>query len=585
MNGKDCLSHPLQHKDLIVFGGNAQASYLVIDSDLSEPEIIKYWETGKFLDGDNVSVDPFETLVTDDINVEPLSEAALLRLASFPELLPSPIIEIDLLGKITYLNPAALLRFTNIQEANLKHPILVGLLDAVQNEKKEFFVREVEISSAIFEQSVHYIAESRLIRSYLVDITERKRAEKEREQLLVREQAARLEAEAANRMKDEFLATLSHELRTPLNAMLGWTSMLRTRKFDEATTARALETIDRNTKSLAQLIEDVLDVSRIITGKIRLNVRPVELAQVIEAAMDTVRPAAEAKDIRIELLLDPGVGAVLGDPNRLQQVVWNLLSNAVKFTPPGGRVEVELNSLTTTTALPCPYAQIRVSDTGQGISTDFLPYVFERFRQADSSTTRAQGGLGLGLAIVRHLVELQGGTVQVESLGLGQGATFIVHLPLMTVAPEATKPEQVQPILESEEPKSSPPSLDGLRVLVVDDEADARELAIAMLGQYGAEVIVVATAQEALETLGRIKPDVLISDIGMPEEDGYALIRKVRALNTQQGGQIPAVALTAYARAEDRAQAILAGFQVHVPKPANPGELAAVVANLAGRIG
>lgn len=302
------------------------------------------------------------------------------------------------------------------------------------------------------------------------DFTERKQAEEERDRLLAREQEARAvssaalcAAERANRMKDEFLATLSHELRTPLNAMLGWTNLLRTRKFDETTKARALETIDRNTKSLAHLIEDVLDVSRIITGKLRLQVGSIELVPVIQAALETVRPAAEAKQIQIESILDLSVGSILGDANRLQQVVWNLLSNAVKFTPKGGRVEVRLESINS-------HAQIRVSDTGQGINPDFLPYVFDRFRQADRSITRSHGGLGLGLAIVRHLVELHGGTVQAESLGLGNGATFIVNLPIRAIRIKASEPEQVQPTLRSEEvPTSSPPALDGLRVLVVDD--------------------------------------------------------------------------------------------------------------------
>jgi len=427
-------------------------------------------------------------------------------------------------------------------------------------------------ATAIFDQD----GKARYGLGMVEDITDRKRTQEERELLLAREQAARAEAEAANRMKDEFLATLSHELRTPLNAMLGWTQMLRTRKLDEAKAARALETIDRNTKSLSQLIEDVLDVSRIITGKLHLNVRPVELVPVIEAALETVLPAANAKDIGIEARLDPSSGTVLGDANRLQQVVWNLLSNAVKFTPKGGRVEVRLELIDSR-------VQIRVSDTGQGISPEFLPYVFERFRQADSTTTRSHGGLGLGLAIVRHLVELQGGTVHVQSPGIGQGATFIVNLPIRAIRLTASEPASVQPMLRNEVPTLSPAILNGLRVLVVDDEADARELLTTLLGQYGAEVIAVATASEALETLQRLKPNVLVSDIAMPGEDGYALIRKVRLLDAEQGGQIPAVALTAYARAEDRINALRAGFQLHIAKPVNPEELAAVVANLAGR--
>jgi PAS domain S-box-containing protein len=409
------------------------------------------------------------------------------------------------------------------------------------------------------------------------EITARKQAEEEREQLLAREQEARIEAEAANRMKDEFLATLSHELRTPLNAMVGWTNLLLTRKFDEKTTARALETIDRNTKSLAQLIEDVLDVSRIITGKLRLNLAPLELVPVIETTIETVLPAAEAKNIHIEPILESAVGSVLGDAARLQQVFWNLLSNAVKFTPKGGRVEIRLETINSR-------VQIQVSDTGQGINPDFLPYVFERFRQADSTTTRSYGGLGLGLAIVRHLVELHGGTVQAESPGLGQGATFIVNLPLRAVRLDVSEQEQVKGTVTEEVPTiSCILSLDGLRVLVVDDEPDARELVTTVLKEYKAEVIAVATAGEALEAIQQLQPNVLVSDIGMPQEDGYALIRKVRALDGERGGRIPAVALTAYARAEDRTQALLAGFQQHISKPVDPAELAAVVASLTGR--
>lgn len=393
------------------------------------------------------------------------------------------------------------------------------------------------------------------------------------------------EAQEANRIKDEFLATLSHELRTPLNAMLGWTQLLRTRKFDAATAARALETIDRNTRALSQLIEDVLDVSRIITGKLRLNVRPIELVPVIEAAIDTVLPAAEAKNIQIESRCDRSVGLILGDAARLQQVVWNLLANAVKFTPKAGRIEVQL-SVVMGNGNEHPitnYAQIRVTDTGQGISDDFLPYVFERFRQADGTTTRSHGGLGLGLAIVRHLVELQGGTVRAQSPGLGLGATFIVNLPLRT--DEAGRKDELNSHLHlSSVNFASPVTLDGLRVLIVDDEADAREVLIAILEQYRAQVTAVTGAGEALEALHRLQPDILVSDIGMPGEDGYALIRKVRALDTQ-GGKIPAVALTAYARAEDRTKALLAGFQLHIPKPVNPAELATAIANLTGRMG
>ncbi len=384
------------------------------------------------------------------------------------------------------------------------------------------------------------------------------------------------EAQQANRMKDEFLATLSHELRTPLNSMLGWTQLLRTRTFDPKTSARALETIDRNTKSLAQLIEDVLDVSRIITGKLQLKTHPIELMPVIEAAIETVQAAANAKDIKIECLLN-STGKVLGDPNRLQQVVWNLLSNAVKFTPEGGRVEVRLEKIN-------HHVHIKVIDTGKGINSEFLPYVFERFRQADNSITRSYGGLGLGLAIVRHLVELHGGTVHAESEGEGKGATFVVILPAIAhnhnqVTPESSKNEQN---IDLSPPTDSVSSslLSGLHILIVDDEPDARELLIAILGDNGAEVTAASSASEAFELLQKLQPNVLVSDIGMPEEDGYALIRKIRALHPNQGGKIPAIALTAYARSEDRTQAILAGFHLHVSKPVNPTELATMVANL-----
>ncbi|MBD2744981.1 response regulator [Coleofasciculus sp. FACHB-1120] len=408
------------------------------------------------------------------------------------------------------------------------------------------------------------------------DFTERKRAEDERNQLLASEQEARAAAESANRMKDEFLATLSHELRSPLNAMLGWVQLLNTRKFDEATTARAMETIERSAKAQAQLVEDLLDVSRIIQGKLRLNVRPVELALVVEAAVDTARPAADAKAIRLQSVLDPSAGPVAGDSDRLQQIIWNLLSNAIKFTPKDGRVQVRLERVNS-------HVEITVTDTGLGIRSDFVPYVFDRFRQADSSITRSYSGLGLGLAIVRHLVELHGGTVRAESQGEGQGAAFVVKLPLMPVRLETSQEEQIHPTVAGGVPFDNPQSLDGLQVLVVDDEVDSRVFLTTVLEQCGASVRAVASAHSALEVIKLLKPDILLSDIGMPEEDGYTLIRKVRALSAEQGGRIPAVALTAYARAEDRMRAIAAGFQMHISKPVEPAELATVVASLAGR--
>ncbi|MFQ4141262.1 PAS domain S-box protein [Chlorogloeopsis sp. ULAP02] len=408
------------------------------------------------------------------------------------------------------------------------------------------------------------------------EITDRKLAEQEREKLLASEKAARTEAETANRMKDEFLATLSHELRTPLNAMLGWTQLLKSRKFDEATTARALETIDRNTKSLTMLIEDVLNVSRIIRGTLHLNLQPIELVSIVKAALDVVSPAAIAKKIQIESELDSAVGVVIGDANRLQQVVWNLLANAVKFTPQAGRVSVQVKRTDDS-------VQIWVQDTGEGISPEFLPYVFDRFRQGDSSNTRSHGGLGLGLAIVRHLVELHGGVVSAHSPGIGQGATFIIYLPMSAVDIKANSSQLLPQTHGEQTNQERVPFLKGLRVLVVDDEADTRELLLTILGEYRAEVVAVPSSAEALDTLPYFQPDVIVSDIGMPQEDGYTLIRKVRLLPQKQWRSTPAVALTAHATAEDRAKALLAGFQFHIPKPVNPTELAVVIANLAGR--
>ncbi len=396
------------------------------------------------------------------------------------------------------------------------------------------------------------------------DISTAKQAEQEREKLLALEQAARAAseaalsaAEAANRVKDEFLAVLSHELRSPLNSILGWAKILRSRKPNETTTARALETIERNARLQAQLIEDLLDISRILKGKLSLNVCKVNLVSTIEAAIDTMRLAAEAKSIQIQTLIDSNLGVILGDPARLQQIVWNLLSNAIKFTPQGGQVEVRLETVGS-------QAQIQVKDTGIGISAGFLPEVFEYFRQSDASITRTHGGLGLGLAIVRHLVELHGGTVQVESPGEGQGATFTVLLPLMNVQPNINDTtEQFDPLLE----------LNGLQVLVVDDEADSRELLLFLLEQYGAIVRAVASASDAFDMLEHFTPDIIVSDIGMPEKDGYTLIRRVRSLALERGGSIPAIALTAYAREEDRNQSLAAGFQRHIAKPVEPAQL------------
>ncbi|HEV7374135.1 MAG TPA: response regulator [Pyrinomonadaceae bacterium] len=409
------------------------------------------------------------------------------------------------------------------------------------------------------------------------EVAERKLAEEERAQMLIREQAARAEAEQANRTKDEFLATLSHELRTPLTAILGWSHLLQTKTLDQENMERALETIERNARSQSQLIDDLLDVSRIITGKLRIDMRPVELVSIIEAAIDSMRPTAQAKSIKFEVACDKTASHVSGDSNRLQQIVWNLFSNAVKFTPEGGRINVSLER-------SGEHAQITISDTGQGIDARFLPFIFDRFRQADGSTTRKYGGLGLGLAIVRHLVELHGGTIKVHSDGVDQGATFTVLLPLKTDYRKLDVGTELASIQSQggEHSSNRAPALDGLRILVVDDEADTRELIAAVLSQSGAEVKSTGSVAEALSTLKVWVADLIITDIGMPEEDGYALIRKVRQLGHQYS-QIPAVALTAYASIEDRTRVLSAGFQVHIAKPVVPAELITKIADVVSR--
>jgi PAS domain S-box-containing protein len=391
------------------------------------------------------------------------------------------------------------------------------------------------------------------------DITERKRLEED-----LRRRAEELAA--ANRAKEDFLATLSHELRTPLNAMLGWTRLLRMGKLDQAAMARALETIERNAHIQEQLIADILDLSRIVTGKLRLELRPTELPPVVEAAIDAVRPAADAKGIALVSEIERP-GTVLGDPDRLQQVVWNLLVNAVKFTPSEGRVTARL-------ARSGPDAVIAVTDTGQGIAPDLLPFIFDRFTQGDASVTRRHGGLGLGLSIVRHIVELHGGTVEGTSDGAGTGATFTVRLPVRAIQ---------QPGEAREQPGSQP--LTGIKVLVVDDDPDARDVVSMALAQFGARTAAVGSAREALQLIPEFRPDVLVSDIGMPGEDGYSFIRRLRALDAEEIRDVPAVALTAYSQPEDRRRALLAGFQQFVPKPVEVDELAAVVRRLAESAG
>ena len=400
----------------------------------------------------------------------------------------------------------------------------------------------------------------------------RKRAEAEREQLLALERAARAEVEAANRAKDEFLAVLSHELRTPLQPILGWVKLLRQQRLDERTMARAHETIERNARAQAQIIEDLLDISRIVAGKLHVDVKPVSLVPVVEAAVEAVRATADAKSIRMVTTIDSRGAEIRGDANRMQQVVWNLVSNALAFTPEGGRVDVSLTE-------EADRAVIAVRDTGHGIAPHFLPHIFQRFRQADSTSTRRHGGLGLGLAIVRHLVELHHGTVKAESRGEGLGATLTVTLPLL--AHDGVRVSSRVADAGNEVLPTTGQVLQGVRVLVVDDDADTCELLTTVLGHYGAEVTAASSVIEALAAVERRWPEVLVSDIAMPGEDGYSLMRRLRVLERERGQHVPALALTAHARASDTEQAYLAGFEAHVPKPVEPAALARIIARLA----
>lgn len=452
---------------------------------------------------------------------------------------------------------------------------VIGGLFFGHPEPRMFTERDARIVEGVAAQTATAMDNARLYQKAQLVI-------REHEALLAREQMARKEAESASRAKDEFLGMISHELRTPLNAILGWTRMLQTNKLDDQTYARAIETIDRNTKLQSRLIEDMLDVSRIISGKLRLDAQPTDLTSVINAAVDTARPAAEAKAIRMQAVMDFGAGMVLGDAGRLQQVIWNLLSNAIKFTPRGGRVQVQLERINS-------HIEVTVRDTGPGIDEEFLPFVFDRFRQADSSSTRGHGGLGLGLAIARHLIELHGGTVEAGNHADGKGAIFIVKLPVMVIR-KSTDPMKIEfdrahPTAGGAVTFDCPPSLKGVRVLAVDDELDARQLLQAVLEQCEAEVLTCSSAGEALDALAEFKPDILVSDIGMPDEDGYVLIEKIRSLEAGGQKRLPAVALTAYARVEDRLRSLASGFNMHIPKPVEPAELTMVIASLTAHKG
>jgi len=422
-------------------------------------------------------------------------------------------------------------------------------------------LRDVEFVSNVYEEDRHQV-----IQCNIREITDRKRGEKERTLLLAAVQAARAEADSANSVKDEFLATLSHELRTPLTSILGWSHLISLGKLDKQQTVSAIETIARNARAQGRLIDELLDISRITTRKISLDIRVVKLAPLIQTVVDDVRPAADAKSISLETALDSNVGPILGDPDRLQQIVWNLFTNAIKFTPKGGDVRVRLERSDS-------HALITVNDSGQGIAPEHLPHVFERFRQADSSNTRSNGGLGLGLSIVRQLVELHRGTVTAESSGENAGATFRVMLPLPSLPEVPHAVEKTDPKNERNSPTTGQHSLNALRVLVVDDEQDTRELVGALLTTCGAEVVSVSSATEALDQMERQRFDLLISDIGMPEMNGYDLISRIRQLGEEHGGRTPAMALTAYAGIDDRKRALAAGYEMHIPKPFVAAEL------------
>lgn len=486
---------------------------------------------------------------------------------------------------------------------------LGAFFDHIHPEDREF-LRE-EINRAVREQA-EYHPEYRIVRpdgevrwlstrgrpytnefgnvtlmlGFVRDITERKETEAELARLLTQAQVARETAEAANRAKDEFIAQITHDLRSPLNAILGWAQVLRTRKVDEQTTADALAVIEQSAEKQKHLIEDLLEVSRIVSGKLRLDVRPVSLSNVIRSAMEVMQPACEAKEIDCETELATDADAISGDPVRLEQVIWNLVSNAVKFTPNKGKVKVRLERAD-------PHVQITITDTGKGIKPMHLPHIFNRYWQPDDSDKRRTGGLGLGLSLVRHVVELHGGTVQAESEGDGKGAKFVITLPYRAVRLQNMDETNIPTSDQSADQQAAKlksgalfsATLEGILAVVVDDEQDARELVAAILRQHGADVLTAASAEEAFQAVkaGVRVPDLLVSDVSMPGEDGYSLIRKVRGLPTDKGGQIPAVALTAYGRMEDRIRVLSAGFQMHLPKPVEPAELALIAANLTGR--
>ncbi len=520
--------------------------------------------------------------------------AGLARLAAIIDSSDDAIVSKTLEGVITSWNGAAERIFGYTEaEAVGRHITMIIPEDRLQ-EEREVLARLVKGERIDHFETIRQTKDGRFIEISLTvspirnaagqvigasktarDISDRRRLERERDTLLAREQDARAEAEALNRSKDQFLATLSHELRTPLNAIYGWARMLEAGRLDETTTRRATEAILRNAASQVQLIEDLFDVSRVITGNMRLDVQPLNLAAVLEAALDTVRPTAVVKGVVLESMIDPRAGALMGDPARLQQVAWNLLINAVKFTPRGGRVSLHLNRAGA-------HLEIVVRDTGEGIAPEHMPRIFQRFGQVDSSSTRRHAGLGIGLALVRHLVELHGGTVSADSAGPGLGATFTVILPV-ALAPPAPPAPSSEVVGAAASNQAGSISLRGLQILVVDDDPDGLELAALVLVNAGAEVRASPSPDAAIAVLEDWQADVLVSDLEMPGEDGVSLLRRARRMMTLRGRRLPALALTAYGRAEDRIRALGAGFNLHLGKPVSPAELVLAVGSLGGR--
>jgi PAS domain S-box-containing protein len=584
----DLLGRPVWGTPFFALGSMADTELrravrdsVIVQFEAPSPDGTRWLEVNAYPTSDGVSV--FWRDATDRRHAEETRE----RLAAIVDSSDDAIVSKDLNGVIQTWNRGAERLFGYTAEEAVGRPITILIPPEAIDEEASILARirrghriehyetvrvhkdgrrfDISLSiSPVRDATGTIVGASKIAR----DISELKRVAKEREQLLEREQQARTEAEAASRAKDEFLATLSHELRTPLNAIVGWAQVLSSARQDPGLVERALETIMRNAKHQTQLIEDLLDLSSIIGGRLRLNPRPVELVAVLAGALETVRPAADAKQLEIQTSFGSAIGVVTGDSDRLQQVFWNLLSNAVKFTPKGGRVVVRLDRERSR-------ARVTISDTGIGIGPETLPYIFDRFRQGDSSITRAHGGLGLGLAIVRQLVELHGGTVEARSPGEGQGATFTVSLPVTPLRGADTR--------AAPQPASELPRCDGIRVLLVDDEADARELVAVLLRRCGAVVTEVSSAGEALAVIERADPDVVVSDLAMPSVDGYELIHRIRAL--PHAGRVPAIALTAHASADARVKAFQAGFDTYVAKPVEAAELVAVVVRLARRAG